>query len=123
VNFFTSTDWKPVTSVFGAAITIYGTFVTTILALLFTLPIGPSIVIFVTEIAPNFLKGQIVIVIELLAAIPSIIYGMVLLFTFAPIMSEYIEPALRNTLGKIPVLGMSYSCGFLMMWKKRQGDC
>ncbi len=58
VDFFTSTDWKPVIGVLGAAITIYGNFVTTVLALLFAIPIGHGIVIFVMEISPNFLKGQ-----------------------------------------------------------------
>ena len=108
VDFITSTAWNPVTGVFGAATTIYGTFVTTALALLFAIPIAIGIAIFVTEIAPNFLKGPIGIAIELLAAIPSIIYGMWGLFTLAPIMSKYIEPVLQNTLGKMPALGILF---------------
>ncbi len=104
VNFITSTAWNPVKGVFGAASTIYGTFVTTGLALLFAIPTAIGIAIFITEIAPNFLKGPIGIAIELLAAIPSIIYGMWGLFTLAPIMSKYIEPALQNTVGKLPLL-------------------
>ncbi|HEX9154846.1 MAG TPA: phosphate ABC transporter permease subunit PstC, partial [Nitrospira sp.] len=109
VDFLTSTVWNPVTGVFGAATTIYGTFVTTGLALFFALPTAIGIAIFVTEIAPNFLKGPIGVAIELLAAIPSIIYGMWGLFTLAPIMSKYIEPALQNTLGKLPLVGILFT--------------
>jgi phosphate transport system permease protein len=108
INFLTSTAWNPVTRVFGAATTIFGTFVTTALALIFAIPTAIGIAVFVTEIAPNFLKGPIGIAIELLAAIPSIIYGMWGLFTLAPIMSKYIEPALKNTLGTIPVIGILF---------------
>ncbi len=104
INFLTSTDWNPVKESFGAATNIYGTFITTALSLLIAVPTAIGIAIFVTEIAPNVLKGPIGIAIELLAAIPSIIYGMWGLFTLAPIMSKYIEPALQNTIGRVPVL-------------------
>ena len=105
INFLTSTVWNPVTRDFGALTTIYGTFVTTTLALIFAIPTAIGIAIFVTEIAPNFLKSPIGIAIELLAAIPSIIYGMWGLFTLAPIMSNHIEPALKSTVGTLPVIG------------------
>ena len=105
VNFLTSTVWNPVTGIFGAATTIYGTFVTTALALVFAIPTAIGIAVFVTEIAPNFLKSPIGIAIELLAAIPSIIYGMWGLFTLAPIMSKYVEPALQKTIGQLPFIG------------------
>jgi phosphate transport system permease protein len=108
VRFLTSTDWNPVKESFGAATTIYGTVVTTFLALLIAVPTAIGIAIFVTEIAPNFLKGPIGIAIELLAAIPSIIYGMWGLFTLAPIMSRYIEPALQKSVGKLPMLGVLF---------------
>jgi phosphate transport system permease protein len=108
INFLTSTTWNPVTRVFGAATTIFGTFVTTALALIFAIPTAIGIAVFVTEIAPNFLKSPIGIAIELLAAIPSIIYGMWGLFTLAPIMSKYIEPVLKNTLGTMPVIGILF---------------
>lgn len=104
IHFLTSTEWNPVRELFGAATNIYGTLVTTGLALLFAVPAALGIAVFVTEVAPNFLKVPIGIAIELLAAIPSIIYGMWGLFTLAPIMSTYIEPALKASLGKIPVL-------------------
>ena len=105
IDFLVSTDWNPVKENFGAATTIYGTFVTTALALAFAIPTAVGIAIFVTEIAPNFLKGHIGVAIELLAAIPSIIYGMWGLFTLAPIMSKHVEPALQATIGKLPLVG------------------
>jgi len=108
IDFLTSTAWNPVTGMFGAATTIYGTFLTTGLALLFAIPTAIGIAIFVTEIAPNFLKAPIGVAIELLAAIPSIIYGMWGLFTLAPIMSKYVEPALQNTIGTLPLVGILF---------------
>jgi phosphate transport system permease protein len=108
-DFLTSTAWNPVTGIFGAASTIYGTFVTTALALLFAIPTAIGIAIFVTEIAPNFLKGPIGVAIELLAAIPSIIYGMWGLFTLAPIMSKYVEPVLKNSIGQLPFFGFLFA--------------
>ena len=108
VDFLFSTAWNPVTGMFGAATAIYGTFVTTVLALIFAIPTAIGIAIFVTEIAPNFLKGPIGIAIELLAAIPSIIYGMWGLFTLAPIMSKYVEPALQGSIGKLPFVGILF---------------
>lgn len=108
IDFLTSTAWNPVTGMFGAATTIYGTFLTTGLALLFAIPTAIGIAIFVTEIAPNFLKGPIGIAIELLAAIPSIIYGMWGLFTLAPIMSKYIEPALQGSIGQLPLVSILF---------------
>jgi phosphate transport system permease protein len=103
IPFLTSTEWNPVRELFGAATNIYGTFITTALALIIAVPAALGIAIFVTEVAPNFLKGPIGIAIELLAAIPSIIYGMWGLFTLAPLMSKYIEPALQNSIGKLPL--------------------
>ncbi len=107
-RFLFTVEWNPVKEVFGAASTVYGTLLTTFFALLFAIPTAIGIAIFVTEIAPNFLKGPIGAAIELLAAIPSIIYGMWGLFTLAPIMSKYIEPALQKWFGSLPVLGMLF---------------
>ncbi|HMK56042.1 MAG TPA: phosphate ABC transporter permease subunit PstC [Dissulfurispiraceae bacterium] len=106
LKFLTTTDWDPVRENFGAASSLYGTAVTTVLSMLIAIPIAIGIAVFVTEIAPNFLKGPIGVAIELLAAIPSIIYGMWGLFTLAPIMTNYIEPALQQTLGQLPVFSM-----------------
>lgn len=107
-RFIFSTDWNPVKGAFGAATNLFGTAITTGLSLLMAIPVAIGIAIFVTEIAPNFLKGPISVAIELLAAIPSIIYGMWGLFTLAPIMSNYIEPALQNTIGRIPIVGILF---------------
>lgn len=104
-GFLFSTEWNPVTGSFGAAPAVFGTIVTTVIALFIAIPVAIGIAIFVTEIAPDILKGPIGAAIELLAAIPSIIYGMWGLFTLAPIMAGYVEPALQNTIGRLPILG------------------
>lgn len=107
-RFLTSTDWDPVRETFGALTNIYGTIITTVLSLMFAIPVAIGVAIFVTEIAPNFLKGPIGAAIELLAAVPSIIYGMWGLFTLSPIMSTYIEPFLKKILGPLPVIGVLF---------------
>ncbi len=107
-KFLTLVDWDPVKESFGAAAALYGTLVTTVLALMFAIPVAIGIAIFVTEVSPNFLKGPVGIAIELLAAIPSIIYGMWGLFTLAPIMANHIEPFLQKTIGKLPLLGILF---------------
>lgn len=108
LNFIFSAEWDPVREVFGAASSLYGTLVTTVLSLLFAIPVSIGIAIFLTEISPHILKTPIGIAIEMLAAIPSIIYGMWGLFTLAPIMANYIEPFLQKTLGKIPIIGLLF---------------
>lgn len=109
INFLTSTAWDPVKQNFGAATSIYGTFIVTLLAMIFAIPLAIGIAIFLTEIAPTCLKGPIGTAIELLAAIPSIIYGMWGLFTLAPVMSNYIEPALQSSLGKLPFISILFT--------------
>jgi phosphate transport system permease protein len=108
LNFLTSTAWDPVKQVFGGATAIYGTLITTALALTVAIPIALGVAVFVTETAPTFLRGPIGVAIELLAAIPSVIYGMWGLFTLAPIMAKYVEPALQNTIGQLPLLGVLF---------------
>jgi len=108
VKFLASTDWDPVKESFGALTNIYGTLVTTILSLVIAIPVAIGIAIFVTEIAPGFLKGPIGAAIELLAAIPSIIYGMWGLFTLSPIMSTYVEPFLKKGTAGIPLLNILF---------------
>ena len=105
LNFIFTENWDPVNEIFGAAAPLYGTFITTVLSLLFAIPVALGIAIFLTEVSPHFLKSPIGVAIEMLAAIPSIIYGMWGLFTLAPIMAEYVEPALQKTLGQIPLIG------------------
>jgi len=108
IKFLTSTDWNPVKESFGALTNIYGTIVTTLLSMVFAIPVAIGIAIFVTEISPNILKGPIGIAIELLAAIPSIIYGMWGLFTLSPIMSNYIEPFLKKITSGLPFVSMLF---------------
>jgi len=108
VGFIFSASWDPVREAFGAATNLYGTAVTTALSMAFALPVAIGIAIFVTEIAPKWLKAPIGGAVELLAALPSIIYGMWGLFTLAPIMSNYIEPALQKTVGRLPLLGFLF---------------
>jgi phosphate transport system permease protein len=109
IKFLTSTDWNPVKESFGALTNIYGTFLTTFLSLFMAIPVAMGIAIFVTEISPNFLKGPIGAAIELLAAIPSIIYGMWGLFTLSPIMSGYIEPFLQKMTASLPFLSFLFA--------------
>lgn len=108
LNFILTEDWDPVKEVFGAAAPLFGTIVTTVLSLVMAIPVALGIAIFLTEVSPKFLKTPIGIAIEMLAAIPSIIYGMWGLFTLAPIMANYVEPFLQKTIGKIPVIGMLF---------------
>ena len=108
LKFLSSTEWNPVKEDFGALTNIYGTVLTTFLSLLFAIPVAIGIAIFVTEIAPDFLKGPIGIAIELLAAIPSIIYGMWGLFTLSPIMSNHIEPFLKKVTAGIPLVNILF---------------
>lgn len=103
LGFFVSTDWDPVSGSFGALPAIWGTVVSSLIAIVIALPISLGIAIFLTEMAPKSLKGPIGTAIELLASIPSIIYGMWGLFVFAPLLSDYVEPYLVDYLGFIPL--------------------
>ena len=108
LKFLASTDWDPVKESFGALTNIYGTVITTFISLIIAIPVAIGIAIFVTEISPNFLKGPIGAAIELLAAIPSIIYGMWGLFTLSPIMSKYIEPFLKKITVGVPFVSILF---------------
>jgi phosphate transport system permease protein len=103
LSFVYSSIWDPVAQEFGALPSIYGTIVSSIIAIVIAVPISLGIAIFLTEMAPKRLKGPIGTAIELLASIPSIIYGMWGLFVFAPFLSEYVEPFLIDYLGFIPL--------------------
>jgi len=107
-HFLISTDWDPVRDSFGALPNISGTLVITFLSLVFSLPLSLGIAIFVTEIAPNPLKGIVATAIDLLAAIPSVVYGMWGLFTLSPLMGSYIEPALKSIFAPLPVIGLLF---------------
>jgi len=103
--FIASAEWNPVHDRYGAAMAIFGTLVTSLLALLIACPVSFGIALFLTEICPRRLKQPLGIAIELLAGVPSIIYGMWGLFVFAPLFSSTIQPALAATLGQLPVIG------------------
>jgi len=105
LGFITSTDWDAVNGDFGALVPIYGTIVTSIIALIIAVPVSLGIALFLTDIAPRWIRGPIGMAVELLAAIPSIIYGMWGLFVFAPFMALHVDPWLNDTLGQLPGIG------------------
>ncbi|MCK9488198.1 MAG: phosphate ABC transporter permease subunit PstC [Xanthomonadales bacterium] len=107
-TFFFSTEWNPVENRYGALVPIYGTLVTALLALLLAVPVSFGIAFFLTEVAPVWLRGPIGTAVELLAGIPSIIYGMWGLFVLVPMMTEYVTPWLNDTLGSLPVIGVMF---------------
>lgn len=104
-SFFTTTQWDAVAHLFSAVVPIWGTVVTATLAILIAVPVSLGISIFLTEIAPTWLRGPVSTAIELLAAIPSIIYGMWGLFVFVPFMATYVEPWIIDHLGTLPGIG------------------
>ncbi len=103
-GFLLSTDWDPVHEVFGAAVSVYGTVMTSLLALILAVPIAFGIAFFLTELAPSWMRRPVGTAVELLAAVPSIIYGMWGFFVIVPIMSQIVEPTLINLFDGIPVL-------------------
>ena len=108
-RFVTGSDWDVVGGKFGALVPIYGTLVTSLIALIIAVPVSIGIALFLTEIAPRWSRGPIGIAIELLAAIPSIIYGMWGLFVFAPFMAANVEPWLNDHLGNKAIIGPLFS--------------
>ena len=108
-SFIWSSDWDPVKERFGALVPIYGTVVTSLIAMLIGVPVSFGIALFLTELSPAWLKRPLGTAIELLAAIPSIIYGMWGLFVFAPLFQEHVQPALVNTLGAVPFFGALFA--------------
>jgi phosphate transport system permease protein len=101
--------WNPVTEKFGALASIYGTLVTSAIAMLVGIPVAFGVATFITEICPLWLKRPLATMIELLAAIPSIIYGIWGLFVFAPFVQQYIQPAIIDTFGQIPGIGALFA--------------
>jgi phosphate transport system permease protein len=108
-NFLTSQRWNPVTEIFGALAPMYGTVVTSAIAMLIAVPLGLLIAAFLTELCPLLLRRPIGIAVELLAGIPSIIYGIWGLFIFAPILQDTLQPALISLFGNVPVLSDLFS--------------
>jgi len=108
-GFLTSSEWDPVNDRFGALIPIVGTLVTSGIALLIAIPVSFGIALFLTELSPRFLRRPLGIAIELLAGIPSIIYGMWGLFVFAPLFADHIEPWINDHIGTMPYIGPFFS--------------
>src|SRR4029079_19691885 len=118
ISFLYEDAWNPVTEKFGAIAPIYGTVVTSIIAMLIAVPVGLFIAVFLTELCPMWLRRPVGIAIEMLACIPSIIYGIWGLFVFAPFLQQHVQPFLIALFGEIPVLsylfaGPPYGIGIL----------
>lgn len=105
LKFLWTSDWDPNSDVYGALVPIYGTIVTSVIALLIAVPVSFGIALFLTELSPAWLRRPLGIAIELLAAIPSIVYGMWGLLVFAPIFATYFEKPVGALLGPLPLLG------------------
>ncbi|TAK38073.1 MAG: phosphate ABC transporter permease subunit PstC [Lysobacteraceae bacterium] len=105
LDFFLSSEWNPVENRFGALVPIYGTLVTALIAMLIAVPVSYGIAVFLTEVAPRPLRGALNAAIELLAGIPSIIYGMWGLFVLVPVMTRYVTPWANEHLGTLPLVG------------------
>ena len=105
IDFIWTVEWDIINEDFGAAIAIYGTLISSVIALLIAVPLAFGIALFLTEMCPLWLRRPLGTAIELLAAVPSIIYGMFGLFIFAPLFAEYGQPALQSTLGQMPLIG------------------
>lgn len=99
LKFFTGRDWDPVSEQFGALPFVYGTLVSSLLALIIAVPLAVGVAVFTTEMCPRVLRGPLSFFVELLAAIPSVIYGLWAIFVLVPILTSYVQPFLSKTLG------------------------
>jgi phosphate transport system permease protein len=108
-DFLLTANWDPPIDEYGALVPIYGTLVTSLIALLIAVPISFGIALFLTELSPPWLRRPLGTAIELLAAVPSIVYGMWGLLVFVPIFSKYVQVPLGATLGQVPVIGALFS--------------
>lgn len=113
-KFFGGSDWDPVAEQFGALPFIYGTLVSSLVALIIAVPLAVGVAVFTTEMCPKALRGPLSFFVELLAAIPSVIYGLWALFILVPLLSRYVEPFLGKTLGWTGLFeGASYGLSML----------
>lgn len=109
LDFLLVADWDPPNDRFGALVPIYGTLITSLIALIIAVPVSFGIALFLTELAPPWLRRSLGTAVELLAAVPSIVYGMWGLLVFAPIFGQYVQQPLGSTLGQVPVIGAMFS--------------
>lgn len=109
LRFLYGTEWDPVAKRFAALVPIYGTLVTAAIAMLIAVPVSFGIAVFLTEVAPLWMRGPVGAAIELLAGVPSIIYGMWGLFVFVPFMADHVDPWIDATLGALPGIGPVFS--------------
>jgi phosphate transport system permease protein len=108
LSFFYSSDWNPVENQYGALVPIYGTIVTALIAMLIAVPVSFGIAFFLTEVAPRWMRTPVGMAIELLAGVPSIIYGMWGFFVLMPVMRDTIIPLLNDHVGTWPVVGVLF---------------
>ena len=109
LSFLWTSDWDPVQEKFGGLVMIYGTLMTSAIALLIAVPVSFGIALFLTELSPSWLKRPLGVAIELLAAVPSIVYGMWGLLVFGPLLSTWVQQPLQSAFGQVPVLGGLFS--------------
>ncbi|HEX2531391.1 MAG TPA: phosphate ABC transporter permease subunit PstC [Burkholderiaceae bacterium] len=109
LSFVTTVEWDPVNDKYGALIAIAGTLATSLIALVIAFPLSFGIALFLTEICPVWLRRPLGTAVELLAGVPSIIYGMWGLFVFAPLFADYVQPLLAKTLGQLPLVGWLFT--------------
>src|SRR4029434_2867309 len=109
LKFLWTAEWDPVKEKFGGLVMIYGTLMTSLIALVIAVPVSFGIALFLTELSPRWLKRPLGTAIELLAAIPSIVYGMWGLLVFAPILSTFVQQPLQHVFGDTPLLGALFS--------------
>jgi phosphate transport system permease protein len=109
LSFLWSSDWDPVQNKYGGLVMIYGTLMTSLIALIIAVPVSFGIALFLTELSPAWLKRPLGTAIELLAAIPSIVYGMWGLLVFSPLLSQYVQLPLQSLFGGVPYIGALFS--------------
>jgi phosphate transport system permease protein len=109
LGFLWSAQWDPVQEKFGGLVMIYGTLMTSLIALVIAVPVSFGIALFLTELSPGWLKRPLGTAIELLAAVPSIVYGMWGLLVFGPLLARYVQQPLQAVLGKVPMLGVLFT--------------
>ncbi len=113
-SFLVTQTWDPVADQYGAAPFVYGTIVTSALALLIAVPLGVGAALFLAELAPRRISDGLTLMVELLAAVPSVVYGLIGVAVLVPLMRQYVQPALQRSLGWLPIFsGPAYGVGYL----------